>query len=169
MTAIMRQSRKQNLTLALAAAAIFVAGAASVCADGLAPAVVTDPLTGVALDGMDAVSYFTGTQPLMGLPDFEFDWHGVPWYFANAADRDVFIRAPDIYAPQFGGHAAMGLARGFLSDGNPTIYLVLADRLYLFYSADTRDAFELAPAGAIADARKHWGELASTLSADAGS
>ncbi len=138
----------------------LLALAAPTLADGLTPGVVTDPLTGVALDGMDPVSYFAEAEPQPGKPDYEYDWQGVPWYFANAANRDVFERSPEIYAPQFGGHEAMSLARGYLSDGDPSIYLVVAKRLYLFYSGGNRDAFNLSPAAAIEAARKNWGKFA---------
>lgn len=163
MTAMMRQIRKQTLTIGLALAAMLPAGGAH--ADGLTPAIVSDPLTGVALGGMDPVSYFTDPEPQQGLPDYEYDWRGVAWYFVNAANRDVFERAPETYAPQFGGHSAMSLARGYLSDGDPRIYLLVADRLYLFYSAANRDAFELAPTAALDAARANWARLAPSLEA----
>jgi len=161
---MMRHLSKRTLTLALGAMLLGlgpVAGPAR--ADGLVPRFVTDPLTGVVIDGFDPVSYFTETEPLPGKPDFEFDWAGVPWYFANAANRDVFIRSPTTYAPQFGGHDAMALARGYLSDGSPQVEMIVADRLYLFYSAANRDAFELSPARAIADAEAHWRDLSKTM------
>ena len=85
--------------------------------------IVTDPLTGVAIDGYDAVSYFIDAEPQPGKPDFEYDWQGVPWYFDSAANRDVFMRNPDVYAPQFGGHCVTSLSRGYLSDGKPRLYL----------------------------------------------
>jgi YHS domain-containing protein len=156
MTAMMRQIRKQTLTIAVLAAAVLAGMGAAQAAGAPAPGIVTDPLTGVALDGIDPVSYFTEPQPLPGKPDYEYDWQGVPWYFANAANRDVFMRSPATYAPQFGGHAAMSLARGFLSDGNPQIYLVVQQRLYLFYSIGNREAFQLSPAAAITGARAQW-------------
>lgn len=138
-------------------------------ADGSVPGFVTDTLTGVALAGMDAVSYFTDAEPLPGVADYEYDWSGVPWYFANAADRDIFIRSPDVYAPQFGGHSATSLAQGYLSDGDPRIYTVVAQRLYLFYSEGNYDAFEKAPAAIIDAARKRWAALGTQLSASAAS
>lgn len=162
---MMRQNRKQTLTIMLGALHLLgsLVLAAPTVADGLVPRFVTDPLTGVAMDGYDPVTYFTDADPLPGKPDYEYDWAGVPWYFTNPANRDVFIRAPQTYAPQFGGHATMALAGGYLSDGNPQIYLVIADRLYLFYSAANRDAFELAPQKAIADARAHWADFSKTM------
>jgi hypothetical protein len=164
---MMRQIHRRNLTIGVAALALLSAAllAAQVRADGLAPAIVRDPLTGVALDGIDPVSYFTEPAPQQGLPDFEYDWSGVPWYFANGADRDVFIRAPEVYAPQFGGHATMALAQGFLSDGNPKIYVLAAKRLYLFYSTGNRDAFLAAPAASIKSARANWAQLSKQFAA----
>lgn len=166
---MMRQTRKQTLTIVLRLAAFFVAAglALPALADDLATSYVVDTLTGVALDGMDPVSYFTGPAPLVGKSDYEYDWSGVPWYFANGADRDVFIRSPETYAPQFGGHAAMSLAQGFLSDGDPRLYLILADRLYLFYSDASRIAFSAAPAASIKAAHTHWSALSPSLSASA--
>src|SRR5436305_11297983 len=102
MTAMMRQIHKQTLTMALALLTILAAGlcAPHVFAGGLVSTVVTDPLTGVAIEGMDPVSYFTDPVPETGRSDFEYDWNGVPWYFATAANRDVFIGSPEVYAPQ---------------------------------------------------------------------
>ena len=98
---MMRQIGKQILTIAALAALSSVAGVVlPAAAASLVTDIVTDPLTGVAIDGYDPVSYFTETEPQQGKPDFEYDWGGVPWYFATAANRDVFMRAPDIYAPQ---------------------------------------------------------------------
>lgn len=118
--------------------------------------IVTDPLSGVANGGYDPVSYFTDTEPLAGRPEFEYDWNGVPWYFANPANRDIFRRSPEIYAPLFGGHGAMGLARGYISDGNPRIYAILGNRLFLFYSTGNRDAFLLSQKSAYAKANENW-------------
>ncbi|HEV7276481.1 MAG TPA: YHS domain-containing (seleno)protein [Devosiaceae bacterium] len=135
------------------------AGAASLVTD-----IVTDPLTGVAIEGYDPVTYFTDPDPQRGSPDHEYSWGGVPWYFVSAANRDVFVRAPDIYAPQFGGHCSMSLARGHLSDGNPRYYAIWKMKLHFFYSAANREAFLLSPEQAATDAAANWPQLSSTLS-----
>lgn len=169
MTAMMRQSCKQILTIAVLAAVSCgaLAGAATAPARAaIGPAAsiyVTDPLTGVALGGMDAVSYSIGAAPEPGRPDFAYIWQGVTWYFANAANRDVFIRAPEVYAPAFGGHGVMGLSRGFLSDGNPQIYLIVQGQLLLFYSTSNRDAFEMSADEALSSAARNWPRLKTTL------
>ena len=143
--------------------AALVGFALSAAAASLVTTVVTDPLTGVAISGYDPVSYFIGPEPQRGLPDHEYYWRGVPWYFASAANRDVFIRAPEIYAPQFGGYCSMSLARGHLSDGNPRFYAISKMKLHLFYSAANREAFLLSPERAAGDAAVNWPELSADL------
>jgi YHS domain-containing protein len=126
--------------------------------------IVTDPLTGIALGGLDPVSYFTESRPLAGKADHEYIWKNVSWYFVTEANRDVFKNAPEIYAPQFGGHGAMGVARGYVSDSDPAIYVVFKQRLYLFYSASQREAFLLSPDAAAREAEAKWPDLSKTLS-----
>jgi hypothetical protein len=164
---MMKQTSKQILTmlafvlplLGMVFAAVLPARAQSVVT-----LIVTDPLTGVGIYGWDPVSYFTEPEPLPGRADFEFIWNNVPWHFATAANRDIFARAPEIYAPQFGGHGAMGIARGFVSDSDPRIYALFKQRLYLFHSAANREAFLLAPDQAAMEAEARWPELSKNLS-----
>lgn len=126
--------------------------------------VLTDPLTGLAIGGMDPVSYFTEPAPLHGRPDYEFVWQGAPFQFANAANLEIFTRNPEIYAPQYGGHGAMSMSRGFVSDADPLIYTVFKQRLFMFYSAANREAFLLAPDAAALRGQEHWLTLSKTLS-----
>jgi YHS domain-containing protein len=160
--AIMRQIGKKSLTIAAFLTAMAWAGITF--AAGIVTTIVTDPLTGVAIDGYDPVTYFTESEPQLGKPDYEYYWGGVPWYFVNAANRDVFIRTPEIYAPQHGGHCEMSLARGYLSDGKPRIYVVAGRKLYFFYSAANRDAFMLARPAATRDAAANWPKFTGELS-----
>jgi len=175
-TAMMGQTGKQILTLmkvfrlmfgagarhalaALLLVGLISGGAALAATSNIVPDIVTDPLSGVALSGYDPVSYFTQKEPLKGKPEFELFWSGVPWYFASEANMEVFYKNPQIYAPQFGGFGAMSLARGFLSEGNPLIYAVLNDRLFLFYSFSNRDAFNLTDKITRVKAYDNWPQL----------
>lgn len=165
MTAMMRQIRKQILTIA--AAALVLAAASPAAAASLVTNIVTDPLTGVAIDGYDPVTYFTEPLPLPGSPDHEYYWGGVPWYFVSEANRDVFMRAPEVYAPQYGGHCSMSLARGYLSDGKPRFYVIEKMQLHLFYSAANREAFLLSPEQAVTEATTNWSALGADLAGPA--
>lgn len=138
--------------------------AGSGAASGIVSTIVTNPITGVAIDGFDPVSYFTDPEPREGQSSYEYVWGGASWYFATEANRDAFMRAPEAYAPQFGGHGATSLARGFLSDGNPRLYAIHRHRLYFFYSSGNRDAFIMSPDKAIAEAEANWERLSKELS-----
>ena len=163
----MTQTSKQILTmmalllplLGSISAAIVPASAQSVVT-----LIVTDPLTGIALGGADPVAYFTEGAMVPGEAEFELSWQNVPWRFSSAANRDVFAKAPDIYAPQFGGHDGMGIARGFVTDSDPRFFTVFKQRLYLFYSAANREAFLMSPDAAAAKAEEQWPELSRGLS-----
>lgn len=164
---MMKQTSKQILTMlafVLPLLGMVFAAIPAARAQSVVTLVVTDPLTGVAIYGWDPVSYFTEPEPLAGRGDFELIWQDVPWHFASAANRDIFARAPEIYAPQFGGHGAMGIARGYVSDSDPRLYTVFKQRLYLFYSAGAREAFLLAPDAAALAAEANWPALSASLS-----
>ncbi|VAW17172.1 hypothetical protein MNBD_ALPHA12-2206 [hydrothermal vent metagenome] len=150
----------KKLALAgLVLAGLVAGGAALAATSNIVPDIVVDPLSGVAMSGYDPVSYFTEKAPLKGKPEFELFWNGVPWYFASEANMEVFYKNPQIYAPQFGGFGTMSLARGFLSEGNPLIYAVLNDRLFLFYSFSNRDAFNLTDKSTRIKAYDNWPQL----------
>lgn len=159
----MKQTSKQILTMIALVLPLFLLPHATF-AQSVNSYITTDPLTGFAIGGMDPVSYFTEPAPLSGKPEYEHDWMGAPWLFASAANLEIFKRNPDIYAPQYGGHGAMSMARGFVSDSDPRFYAVFKDRLFLFYSAANREAFLLAPDAAARQGAEHWPTLSKTLS-----
>lgn len=157
----MRQIGKQILTLtkSYATLCILLLGLAAVSAPAREKTIVTNVLTGVAISGYDPVAYFTEDAAIPGSPLHELSWNGVTWYFASAANRDVFLQDPEVYAPLFGGHCAMSMARGHLSSGNPQIFRIAGGRLMLFYSIGNRAAFDLSPAAALTEAARNWAEL----------
>jgi YHS domain-containing protein len=155
---MMRQIGKQILTIVA-----WLGLAVAVHAATDATPVVTDPLTGVAIEGYDPVTYFIEPEPRQGVPDFEYVWNGVSWYFVSAANRDVFARNPTVYAPQFGGHCLTSLSRGYLSDGKPRLFVIEALKLYFFYSTANRDAFLMSKAETLKLAGDNWTNLSKGL------
>ncbi len=159
---IMRQIGKQILTLTkpyTLILALFLVGAFSSSGWAQHKSVVTDILTGVALSGYDPVAYYTVGTAVQGTPIYAHEWDDAVWYFSSAANRDVFARDPEIYAPLFGGHCAMSMARGYLSDGNPHIFRIIDDKLVLFYSIGNREAFDMSSISALARAMVNWNKL----------
>ena len=125
--------------------------------------IVQDRHTGLALNGIDPVGYFTNGQAQTGLADFEMSQGGAIWRFRNAGNLQIFKARPDVYAPQFGGYDPVDVARGAPCPGNPQLWLISSQRLYLFSREDNRDAFAADPQTLLRDAAARWPALMMTL------
>jgi hypothetical protein len=125
--------------------------------------VAVDPQSGLAIWGFDPVAYFTDRMALPGREEFEHTVAGAVWQFRNAGNAAAFLDDPEVYEPRFGGYDPVGVARGVPVPGNPRFWLILDDRLYLFYSADTKDAFARDSGRIIATAEATWQEVQSQL------
>jgi YHS domain-containing protein len=89
---------------------------------------------GVALREFDPVSYFDG-RPLKGTSAHYYTHKGITYYFANAANRDKFAKAPDKYEPVYGGWCAYTVATtGERVKINPSTYKIIDGKLHLFYN-----------------------------------
>jgi hypothetical protein len=125
--------------------------------------VVADRYTGLAIGGIDPVSYFTDAHPLVGRPGFEVSEAGAVWRFRNEGNRAFFLAHPEIYGPQFGGYDPTDVARGVAVAGDPRFWLVAGQRLFLFGHAESRAAFAADPARFAREASRRWPDLQETL------
>jgi hypothetical protein len=85
----------------------------------------------LAMEGYDAVSYFDTDKPQKGSPQFEWEWNGAVWRFLSEDHRDRFEREPARYAPQYGGYCAYAVSRGHTANGDPEVWKIVGDKLYL--------------------------------------
>jgi hypothetical protein len=93
---------------------------------------VVDPNPGLALSGFDPVAYVTDARPLIGRGDLEMRFAGATWRFRNEGNRAAFAENPEVYLPTFGGHDPVAVTRGVATAGHLQIWLIAAERLYLF-------------------------------------
>lgn len=126
--------------------------------------VVMDRNTGLAIGGVDPVTYFTDGEAKVGRADLEFHHARAVWRFRNEGNRAAFMANPDIYMPRFGGYDPMAIGRGTGAAGNPNVWLIENQRLYLFYSDESRKAFTADPERAVDAAERRWPEVLLTLS-----
>lgn len=97
--------------------------------------VYTSFLSNKAIQGYDSVSYFQGDGiPVEGSDDFQTEWRGATWYFSSAENLQAFQSQPEKYAPQYGGYCAWAAAHDSLAKGDPLIYEIVGDKLYLNYN-----------------------------------
>jgi YHS domain-containing protein len=125
--------------------------------------VVVDRFTGLAIGGVDPVAYFTDKQMRVGEADFELTAMGAVWRFCNADNRTFFQAAPQVYAPQFGGYDPVDVARGVAVAGVPRLWIVHAQRLYLFSREESRDAFAADPEQVLHSADAAWPRVRDAL------
>ena len=160
-----RQERKSRLFRAFLGILLALSTGFAGVAAGAATTewVVVNRYTGLAIDGFDPVAYFVEAAPKEGRAELEFRSDGAIWRFLNEGNRSAFAAAPQVYTPRFGGHDPMALARGAATPGHPALWLILEQRLYLFYSAEAQAAFSRDPESAIEAAERNWPAVQRTL------
>jgi len=159
-----RRERKQNRALpARAALALALATFAPPAFAGLTQRIVVDWHSGLAIDGYDPVAFFAEGKAEVGSGDFELRYAGAIWRFSNIGNRAAFAQRPDVYMPQYGGYDPIGVARGVAVPGNPRIWSITGDRLFLFYDSAQREKFVSNPARFIAASERRWPDVVQTL------
>lgn len=118
---------------------------------------------GVAVQGYDMVAYFTANKAVKGNPALTYDWNGARWQFSSAENRDAFAKAPEKYAPAFGGYCAYGVSRGYAVDIDPEAFTVDNGTLYLNYSKSVQRTWNSDRAGYIEKARQQWPKVLADL------
>jgi YHS domain-containing protein len=117
---------------------------------------IVNDVTGTALGGYDAVSYFDPAGPVQGIPKFTATYQGLPYLFRSAEHRDAFLADPAHYAPQYGGFCAVAAAYGDKATIDPSAYKLVAGKLYVVHSRKALDMFEKDPDGLIIKADTNW-------------
>lgn len=122
-----------------------------------------DAATGFAINGFDPVGYFVEGRPLLGHNGLETRLGGAYWRFANEGNLAAFRRDPAVFAPRFGGFCVVAISRGAAAAGNPEIFAVYENQLYLFYSEGNRQVFLRDPEGVIGQANRRWEAVRHTV------
>ena len=125
--------------------------------------VVVDRNSGLAIHGYDPVAYFTNGAPTLGKGEFEYRHAGAVWRFRNAGNLGAFAADPDVYMPRFGGYDPVGVGRGVATAGDPRIWIIVGDRLYLFQSAESKAIFAVNSERAVVAADEAWPAVQRTL------
>lgn len=149
----------KNLFLAAGLALALVTGAASLPAvafDESSTASVNVDANGLGLRGHDPVAYFVAGEPTEGLKELTADHNDVTYRFASAANRDAFVANPDKYAPQYGGFCQMGATLGKKLDGDPTVWRIDGDMLFVYAYPAAKEGFMKDVSGNTVKADTNW-------------
>ena len=113
----------------------------------------------IALKGYDPVAYFTLSTPTPGTAEYDYVYDGVRYFFANTRHRDMFKANPEKYAPQFGGNCANNMANGQRRESDPTVWVIIGDKLYVFAGTAGAERFRSDAQTAALKAAANWKTL----------
>ena len=133
-------------------AMLLVAFTASARAD----APVFYSTNGAAINGYDAVAYFTAGAPVKGRSDFAVMWKGAIWQFSSLQNREAFEADPRSFAPQYGGYCAYAMSLGRHVSTAPEAWSIVAGKLYLIHTTAVRRLWARDIGGNIARADANW-------------
>jgi YHS domain-containing protein len=145
-------SRRLLFAALLPAALLFHAPAAFAAKEP----VYTGTFSSLAASGYDPVAYFVEKKPVEGSGDFELEWNGATWRFANRSNLDSFKAKPESYAPQYGGYCAWAVSQGYTASSDPEAWRIVDGKLYLNYSKNVQATWVQDIPGNIAKADKNW-------------
>lgn len=114
---------------------------------------------GVALRGYDPVAYFEEKKPVKGQADFNFAWNDAQWHFTSAENRDKFAQNPEKYAPANGGFCTFGVVLAKKLDGDPEVWSLLKDRLYVFLNEEVKEKFLQDVGGNLDKIQTNWPKI----------
>lgn len=138
-----------------------------------APALAGDQFidgTGYAVSGYDVVAYRSleqapvgGAQPkaVLGSAEFTTEYNGAKWAFSSAENLAKFEADPEAYAPAYDGHCAYGVAKGGKVPGNPNLWRIVDDVLYLNIGDQVVGFWEKDIPGHIETSEEKWNTLES--------
>ncbi len=121
--------------------------------------------TGFAVSGYDVVAYRSLPQSAVGeaqpegVPgraDITAEWNGATFAFSTPENRDLFLSNPDYYTPAYDGHCAYGVSRGGKVPGNPNLWRIVDDILYLNITPNVVGFWEEDIPGNISLADGNW-------------
>lgn len=121
--------------------------------------------TGFAVSGYDVVAYRSlasnavGTQQTSGVPglaSITADYNDATFAFSTKANRDAFLENPEHYAPQYDGHCAYGVSKGGKVPGNPNLWRIVDDKLFLNITKNVVTFWEEDIPGNISLANGNW-------------
>jgi enamine deaminase RidA (YjgF/YER057c/UK114 family) len=117
----------------------------------------------VSISGYDPVAYFTDGKPVLGKAEFESVWHKLRWRFASGEHRDLFIKDPQRYAPQYDGYCAMGAAdqaAAHKDTVDPEAWAIVDGKLYLVHNSYWLEKWREKAKEYIKQADKDWQSVA---------
>lgn len=161
----MKLQRNQLIAIGLIIGSALLAGCKTsslTSANGAGVTPFCQSENGLALKGYDPVAYFVEGKPVEGSDAFATEWKGAKWHFASAQNRELFLSAPEKYAPQYGGYCAWAVGHGYTANGDPNVWKVIDGKLYLNYNQEVKAKWEQDIPSFISKGDENWSSFQKT-------
>ena len=113
----------------------------------------------LAIHGYDPVAYFDEGRARVGKAAFTVKHADAAYRFVSEANKEKFEKDPERYAPQYGGYCAFGVSVGAKFDGDPALFRVVDDKLYLNLNPEIQTTWGKDIPGNIAKADGNWSRI----------
>lgn len=126
--------------------------------------------TGYAVSGYDVVAYFDLDQAAVGKAQpaavpgkssITAEYNGSTFAFSTENNKKRFLKNPEAYVPQYDGHCAYGVAQGGKVPGNPNLWRIVDNKLYLNITKNVVGFWEEDISGNINKSEKNWVKIES--------
>jgi len=111
---------------------------------------------GAAIQGYDAVAYFTDNKATKGNPRINSSYDGADYYFVSAEHKALFDANPAKYAPAYGGYCGYAASIDRLSPISPEWFQIEDGRLILQHNKKAFDLFNKDLDGNLVKADQNW-------------
>ena len=131
----------------------------------------TEHTTGIAnsivgVQGYDLVSYRTSLKPLRGNGNHIVEHHGITYQFINEGNKNRFAKDPHKYLPVYGGYCAYGVAVGKKFVGDPEVWKIVDNKLYLNLDGKIQGIWNKDISGNIQKAEVNWTNIKNKKASD---
>jgi len=111
---------------------------------------------GKAINGYDAVAYFSDNRPVKGHDSLSTEWNNSTWFFSTKENRDAFKKNPELYAPQYGGYCSYGTSNGYKAPTQPDAWTIVEGKLYFNYNKKVKESWDKDQKKLIEKANLNW-------------
>ena len=114
---------------------------------------------GVAVQGYDVVAYFESNKAVQGNSEIITKYNNAVYFFFSEKNKELFLKNPAKYVPQFGGYCAYGASESHLSPTDPQAFTIVDDKLYLNYNLEVKKMWAKDRDARIVKANEYWKTL----------
>jgi len=118
--------------------------------------IYTGMFSNKALDGYDTVAYFKVSKAVKGSSKYSTEYKGATWLFSSKENLEAFVADPEKYAPQYGGYCAYAISKDKTASGDPELWSILDDKLYLNYNESILKKWDKDKQNIVMKADKNW-------------